>query len=291
MNALEVAQQYINAWNAHDPDAIVATFAPGGTYQDPTTDGPLSGEAIGQYAGGLMAAFPDLSFEVVSEAEAGEDTVAAQWLMKGTNSAPFMGGPPTNKTVALPGADFITVEGDKVKSVQGYFDQKTLIDQLGLQTIVQPFEIGPVQFGNSVRMNLGHSTKPGAMSLTWITPRSVEEREKIRGYSQQIMQEMPSTDGFLGTMLAASDHRMFTTTAWTDADAPGKMMREGAHNEAMRAFFSGDLGSAAMTSVWEPVRFNGPHVRCTSCEQMSDLSKSDGNCACGETLPEVPPYW
>ena len=92
--------------------------------------------------------------------------MAAQWIMKGTNYAPFMGGPPTKKTIALPGADFIAVEGDRVASVKGYFDQRTFVDQLGLQTTVQPFEIGPVQFGNSVRMNLGSPVKPGAMSLT-----------------------------------------------------------------------------------------------------------------------------
>jgi hypothetical protein len=43
--------------------------------------------------------------------------------MKGTNTGPFAGGPPTGQSVALPGADFITVEGNKISSVQGYFDQ------------------------------------------------------------------------------------------------------------------------------------------------------------------------
>jgi hypothetical protein len=43
-----------------------------------------------------------------------------------------------------------------------------------------------------------------------------------------------------------------------------------------------------MTNVWAPVRINGPHVRCTSCDQMSDTTKNEGECNCGEILPEVP---
>ncbi len=35
MNALEVARRSIDAWNSHDPDAIVALYAEGGTYTAP----------------------------------------------------------------------------------------------------------------------------------------------------------------------------------------------------------------------------------------------------------------
>jgi hypothetical protein len=45
-----IVQRYFDAWNAHDAVAIVATFAPSGTYADPTTPGPLSGPAIGENA-------------------------------------------------------------------------------------------------------------------------------------------------------------------------------------------------------------------------------------------------
>jgi hypothetical protein len=36
MNPLDVAQTYFDVWNQRDPAAIVATFAEGGTYSDPT---------------------------------------------------------------------------------------------------------------------------------------------------------------------------------------------------------------------------------------------------------------
>ncbi len=69
--------------------------------------------------------------------------VAAQWVMRGTNTGPFGGGPSTGQSVALPGADFISVEGDKIRSVQGYFDQKTFVEQLGLQVIVRVLLVSP----------------------------------------------------------------------------------------------------------------------------------------------------
>lgn len=36
MTFLDIAQKYFDAWNAHDADAIVKTFADNGIYRDPT---------------------------------------------------------------------------------------------------------------------------------------------------------------------------------------------------------------------------------------------------------------
>ena len=53
MELLEVAQAYFDAWNLQDPAEIAATFAPDGTYADPTPGQPLSGQAIVEYTSGL----------------------------------------------------------------------------------------------------------------------------------------------------------------------------------------------------------------------------------------------
>ena len=84
MDALTIAQHYFDTSNRHDAASIVAAFAEGGTYSDPTTGGPLSAEAIAGYATGLWASFPDLAFEIVSAGLAGNGVVAAQWIMRGT---------------------------------------------------------------------------------------------------------------------------------------------------------------------------------------------------------------
>src|SRR5918993_2108357 len=65
MDATDVAQRYFDAWNRRDPGAIVATFAEGGTYTDPNAPEGLSDRAIAEYAAGLFAAFPDLTFDVL----------------------------------------------------------------------------------------------------------------------------------------------------------------------------------------------------------------------------------
>lgn len=59
MSMADTVQRYFDAWNAHDADAIVATFADRGTYEDPSTAGALSGADIGANAAALWAAFPE----------------------------------------------------------------------------------------------------------------------------------------------------------------------------------------------------------------------------------------
>jgi len=82
-------------------------FADGGTYEDPTTGGPISGPAIGDNAAALWQAFPDLSFEIVRLAEAGPNLVVAEWWMRGTNTGSFRELPPTGKSVGVPGVDVL----------------------------------------------------------------------------------------------------------------------------------------------------------------------------------------
>ncbi len=54
---------YFGGWNAHDPGAVARTFAPGGTYTDPTTERPVPASEMDSVVLPLCAAFPDLAFE------------------------------------------------------------------------------------------------------------------------------------------------------------------------------------------------------------------------------------
>jgi steroid delta-isomerase-like uncharacterized protein len=291
MEATDVAKGYFDAWNRRDPEAIVATFAEGGTYSDPNTPQGLTGQAISEYAGGLFAAFPDLSFDLLSHASIGDGVVAAQWVMRGTNTGPLRGNPPTGGTVALPGADFIAVEGDKVRSVQGYFDRRTLVEQLGLQVIVQPYSAGPFSFGYSVRVQSGKLTKPGAFSLTWIQARSEEEAQQVRDYSRPTAAQMVDMPGFIAWIGVGIADRLFTITAWEDAESPQQLLRHTLHKEAVEQFFGADFATGVMTSVWKPERINALWVRCEACGSLEDHELSGGTCRCGKPLPEPPPYW
>jgi steroid delta-isomerase-like uncharacterized protein len=288
MYPLDVAQTYFDAWNRRDPAAIVATFAEDGTYSDPTVP-TLTGLAMIGYTSGLFAAFPDLSFEIVNAAQTGNHTVAAQWMMRGTNTGPLAGNPPTGKAVTLPGADFITVEGDKIRSVQGYFDQKAFLEQLGLQVIAQPYSVGPISFGIGATMQVGKHTKPGAFSLTSIRIRS-DEVQQLQEYSTRVLTEMAQMPGFISWTGLVANNCGYTITAWEDAESASQLLRTSAHREAMQMFFGSEFSEGAMTSVWMPHHINALWVRCTACGRMSDYDQEEGKCQCGQSLPPLP-YW
>ena len=289
---MDVAQGYLDAWNRHDPPAITAAFAEGGTYSDPVAGQGLSGTAIAEYAAGLFAAFPDISLEPAGAVLTSNGTISFQWLMRGTNSGPLQGNPPTGRAVSLPGADFIVVEGSKIRSVQGYFDQKTFIEQLGLQALVLPISAGPFTFGYAARVQSGKRTKPGAVSLTWIDVRSDEEESEVRERSRKVLSEqMVGMPGFIGWLGPVVDRRMFTVTAWESPEAASQLLRGGPHKEAMGRVFQSDVGAAVFTSVWVPHHSSPMSVRCAACGRMADCEALEGKCSCGQALPEHPPYW
>ena len=290
-NAVQIAQRYFDAWNQHDAAAIMAMFSEGGTYDDPATPGPLTGAAIGAYAQALWDAFPDLSFDIVSIAENASGLVAAEWLMKGTNTGPFNGLPPTGAAVALSGADFIRAGADKIQSVQGYFDSGALPLALGLDVIVQPKAIGPFGFGTSVRASSGSTATPAAFSITWLEARTDEEREKVTESSRKIAVEMLTMPGFISWVGATVGDRMMTITAWETTDAMAPLMKGGEHRSAAGRTFSPELSRGVATGVWIPARLNPRWIRCTACSKMVDSEKTGGKCGCGAALPAPLAYW
>ena len=135
MNALEVTQRAVDAWNRHDADAYLAIYAEGGTYHNPRMeDKPLTGKAIADFVKSVWTAYPDASLEVISRGDTGEGLVASQFVLHGTHTGPYFdGSPPTGRTVAYPIATFDRVEGDKIRSEHVYFDRQTPAEQLGLK--------------------------------------------------------------------------------------------------------------------------------------------------------------
>jgi len=290
-NSTQVVQAYFDAWNQHDAAAILATFAEGGTYSDPATPGPLNGAAIEAYAQGLWAAFPDLSFDIVSVTANDVSLVSAEWLMKGTNTGSFNGLPPTGIAVTLNGADFVRVEGGKIRSVQGYFDSGALPHALGLDVIVQPKAIGPFSFGTSTRVFSGKNTVPGAFSITFLELRTEEEQRSVRESGQKIGMEMLAMPGFISWVGAIIGDRWMTITAWETPDAMAPLMKSGEHRSAAGRFFGPEISRGGTTGVWIPGRLNPRWIRCTACSKMTDADKAHESCACGAPLPAPLAYW
>jgi steroid delta-isomerase-like uncharacterized protein len=289
MDNPELAQSYFDAWNARDAAALVATFTPSGTYSDPTTNGPLSGEAIGDYAKSLWDAFPDLSFELRSKGQIADDKIVAEWTMHGTNMGPFAGMPPTGKPVPLPGVDILQMKAGGIASANGYFDSRAVPEQLDLQVLVQPQRLGTFTFGNCVAVQSGKKAKPGAFSITTIWNDPVHDQD-IRTLSQATANEMLEMDGFIGLALVRVGGRGITISAWEKPEDAKQLRTSRAHREAMARLWK-DLGDSAFTSIWAPERFNPFWVRCPACRKMNDAEKSEGRCACGAAIPEAPAYF
>lgn len=287
---MDIAKQYFNAWNDRDPGAIVELFAENGTYSDPSAGNNLKGNKIGEYAKGLFTAFPDLSFEVCECLDAGDGLIAAEWIMRGTNTGPLQDMPPTNNSVELPGADFIKIKDEKITSLKGYFDGKETALQLGLQVLVMPYSAGPFSFGNSTYVKSDNLTKPGAFSITWLDVNSPEEIDEIRNFSRPLMNDMKNMDGFIGAMTAANDNRVFTITAWEDVEDTKQVLRNEYHREAMQRFYS-DLSKGGAISIYRPEYIGPLLMRCNACQKITDYEKHDGKCECGGVLNKPHSYW
>ena len=136
MDASKIIQKNNDAWNRHDVDAVVATYAEGATYSHPRAGENLTGEAIRKFLKAVWVAYPDASVEIISTGDTGGGLVATQWVMHATNTGTLPDGTPaTGRTVALRGASFAQCEGDKIRSERVYFDMHNLFEQLGLKAI------------------------------------------------------------------------------------------------------------------------------------------------------------
>lgn len=281
---VDVARAYLQGWNDHDGAAVTRLFAPNGTYVDPTLPGPLFGEAIAVYVAGLVAAFPDLAF-VVEGISVDGDRVTAQWRMQGTNTGPFPGAPkPTGGTCDLQGVDVITVGSEGIISVVGYFDQKTFVEQLGLQALIVPQDEWPLHFGTSARTDLANTTVPGAITMTWIDVDSDEESAEVGLRSSSIVEALSSEPGFIGWVGMSSHHRGHTLTAWTSPEAAeAAISRSIPHRQAMDQFMNGKLGRHVFTSLWTLHRLNDQIGTCPACGGRVHIASGapSAHCECG----------
>src|SRR5512133_1542183 len=235
MRLLEPVERYFEAWNSHGGGPIAACFDPDGGYTDPVS-GQLPPPGITTYACGLFSALPDLHFELHVTA-VDEPCVVAQWTMTGTQSGTFNGLPPSEAQIKLPGMDVIKVGDKGLLTVDGYFDTRTLIEQLGARVAVQPASAGAVAFGTAMRFRSEKTSIPGALSLTWIDVNSETEADYVRQRSRALAGEMAGMRGFLGWMGVVIAERLYTLALWEDPAAIRQIAPSATHQAAVRQAF------------------------------------------------------
>jgi heme-degrading monooxygenase HmoA len=297
--------EFYQAWNARDTDWLTRLFADEGTLTDPLCRRELAGGALHAHLDMLTAALPELRFALQSSYRDGSRAVAT-WslnaICRGALDTEL--APPEEQwedaqgvhtqfaevPFVLDGVDvFELADGEHLQCVRRYFDRRALADQLGLQTIVEPVQVGTMTFGYSLR-DSGSTAKPGLLGVTWIQARNEEEKAKIRLYARRIVKGFRNVPGFIGIVTGFAGLHGFTLTAWENEDALRAGVHGRDHVEAMRGFHAG-TSVGVFTSVWQPLRLNRIWQRCAQCGTPNDAHASERVCVkCGAALPEAPSY-
>ena len=134
MTPRQVADAYVAAWNAHDPDAAAALMADDVTYLDATVGEPQKGReaARDKVIKLFVAAAPDRKWKMTSEPIETANGIAYEWTFAGTNTGAWgPDSPATNKSFSFNGVTFMRVENGKITYQGDYYDSLGFQKQLG----------------------------------------------------------------------------------------------------------------------------------------------------------------
>lgn len=116
---------------AADLDRTLATFAGVPEYDIVPLHGVRRGDsAVRELLGHLLGAFPDLILEIVVLRHC-VDAVVIEGVMHGTHLGVYAGIPASGKTMDLRAAVFFHFNGDGLTRETVYYDELTLLAQLG----------------------------------------------------------------------------------------------------------------------------------------------------------------
>ena len=127
----EFIREHVDSENRHEFDATIATFehpryeliGTGEVY-----DGP---EGVERYFEETRRAFPDQRNELLALHHT-DDAVVVEAVVQGTHKGPLRNLPPTGREFELPILAIFLFDGDKLICERIYFDQATVLRQLGV---------------------------------------------------------------------------------------------------------------------------------------------------------------
>jgi steroid delta-isomerase-like uncharacterized protein len=117
--------------NHHDFDTTIATFAHP-RYEIVPTGDVFDGESeVRRYFAETRTAFPDQRNELIALHYA-DDTVIAEFDLLGTHLGPLRSLPATGRTFRCRMTAFFLFEDDRIYCERVYFDQTSILRQLGV---------------------------------------------------------------------------------------------------------------------------------------------------------------
>ena len=134
----QIAQEKINAFNAHDANAVAELAHPDvvATAPGPTGRSDLRGrEAVKGYNQSWFTAFPDARVRSTNDVISG-DYIVQEGTFEGTNTGPWRSEagdmPATGRALKGQFCQVIRTKDGKIVSSNLYFDQVQVLTQLGL---------------------------------------------------------------------------------------------------------------------------------------------------------------
>ena len=127
---------YLDAWNSHDPERLLALMAPDIVYDDSGWPQTMRSHAdVREFATHSWRAFPDLRFELLEGPYVlGTEKAAFWWRGTGTLTGPLdpPGFAPNGRSFDIDGADFHEFRDGKIVRLRIVFDLAGASQQLGL---------------------------------------------------------------------------------------------------------------------------------------------------------------
>ena len=132
---IEVAKVAVEAFGDANWDRLRASLGPDSVYEEFATGRRIVGvEPIIEANEGWKHAFPDARGRVRNAVASGS-TVTLEITWEGTHTGDLVGPqgtiPASGRSVSLPAAQVVEVEGDQAKSTRHYFDLMSLMTQIG----------------------------------------------------------------------------------------------------------------------------------------------------------------
>ena len=133
----DFATQWIDAWNSHEVDRLLALMSEDIEYRDDAWAKPMRGHTdVREFLEAGWRAFPDMTFELLSEPYVipGKPRAALHWRGTATHTGPLdpPGFAPTGRRWEIEGADFHEYRDGRVCKLRIAFDMLSISRQLGL---------------------------------------------------------------------------------------------------------------------------------------------------------------
>jgi steroid delta-isomerase-like uncharacterized protein len=127
----EIVREHMDSENRHEFDATLDTFAHP-RYELIATGEVYDGtDEVQGYYDQTRRAFPDQRNELLALHHA-DDAVLVEAVVRGTHKGPLRSLPPTGREFELPILAIFEFEGNKLVCERVYFDQTTVLRQLGI---------------------------------------------------------------------------------------------------------------------------------------------------------------